>query len=137
MTILQLNQMKALSALLRRLAWCEFELIEACNAEAEQCDDGETRALFLRRAGAAQVHLFDLDSVIRALGAPPVTYTRCVRNAMLSGNNLQRAREKLAACYARVLQRTDIGPALRQLLTDNENEHCELDGACAARAVAA
>ena len=34
--------------------------------------------------------------------------------------------------YARVLARTDIGPALRQLLADNENEHCELDGAVAA-----
>lgn len=137
MTILQLNQMKALSALLRRLAWCEFELIEACNAEAERCDDGEARALYLRRAGVSQVHLFDLDSVIRALGAPPVTYTRCMRNAMLSGNDIQRAREKLAACYARVLARSDIGPALRQLLSDNENEHGELDGAVAARAYAA
>ena len=96
-----------LTRALRKLAWCEFELIEQCQQAAADADD-EARALLWHQASAAQVRLFDVDSALRELGEEPVRYSRCIRQAMLSSSRLGSVHERLAQAYRRLLARTDL-----------------------------
>lgn len=111
---------------LRGLAWCEFDLIEACHQAAYEVE-GEARALLMHQVGAAQVHLFDLDSVLRDGGGEPVRYARCIRHAMLSTGRLERIRARRADAYRQVLERTDLSPALRRMLRLNAAEVPQVD----------
>jgi hypothetical protein len=109
---------RGLTQALRQVAACEFELIEACHAAVADAEE-ETRGLLLHEAGAAQVHLFDVDNALRARGAEPVRYAACIRQALLSNDPLERIRRRRAQAYARLLARPDLGSELRRMVQLN------------------
>jgi hypothetical protein len=120
---------------LRRLAWGEFSLIEACYEAAAQSDDGEAHALLRQQANAAQEHLVELDNLLRRLGERPVSYARCVRHALLRSTGVAEMRRRLDGAYEQLLARADLPSALRRLLERHAAAHrkfTRVEAACAA-----
>jgi len=116
-------QTNPLSTLIKELVYDEFALLEACQTTAAEDEAG--RAELLLQAGAAQVHVFDFDSLLRDLGAAPVTYSGCIRRSLRSfGNRDWRgAARRLIERYRRTLLRSDLPDKIRRLVADSLSEH--------------
>ena len=67
---------------LYRIAALEYALIEACHAAAPGAHEDD-QARLASRAGAAQVHLFDLGTALHDLGEDSISYARCMRSALM------------------------------------------------------
>lgn len=107
----------------RRVAALEYALIEACHAAPiEPWQQVECIA----RAGVAQVHLFDLGTALHDLGDDSLSYSRCVRHALLQGGPLDAVLTRLLHEYERTLARHDLPDGLRVLLRANVVEHTRL-----------
>jgi hypothetical protein len=126
MTALKFSQKHQVAELLTRIAYAEFELMDSCEDASSEAD-GEARAYLLEQAGAAQVHIFDLDSRLRALDEQPVTYLRCLRRSLrtLGSRPPRAAAAVVIAQYDRALQR-HLPDELVELLAANRDEHVKL-----------
>lgn len=121
-----LNQLRRWGEAVRRVAALEYSLIDACHAASENAWDVE-RARLAARAGAAQVHLFDLGTALRELGDDSLSYSRCVRLAMLQGGRPEEVVRRLEREYARLMLQRELPERLRALLRANLAEHLGLD----------
>jgi hypothetical protein len=117
-----------LANLLKELVYDEFAVLEACQTTAAADESG--RAELLLQAGAAQVHVFDFDSLLRDLGAAPVTYSGCIRRSLRSfGNRDWRgAVRRLIERYQRTLRRGDLPEKIRRIVADSLSEHLAMRG---------
>jgi hypothetical protein len=136
MSALALNKAKRWAEAVRRLAALEYSLIDACHTEADGAFEVEQARLF-SRAGIAQVHLFDLGTVLRELGDTSLSYSRCVRLALLQGGRSDEVARRLEHEYVRLLAQPDMPEGLRVLLRANLAEHHTLGHAEHHAAVAA
>ena len=119
----QTNAQRALVDGVRRIASLEYALIEACHAEPAESWEYAQR---IARAGVAQVHLFDLGTALREMGDDSLSYSRCVRHALLESGTYADVMIRIQREYTRVLARKNIPDGLRVLLRTNELEHVEL-----------
>jgi hypothetical protein len=106
----------------RRIAALEYAFLEACEFAARSAGD----ALFSTRAGAAQVHLFDLGTALRELGDVSLSYSMCVRQSLLHGGTPEDVLRRLESESERALSHKDVPEGLRVLLRANLAEHRSL-----------
>lgn len=129
-----ISERRVLIEAVRRIAALEYALIEACHTE---CTDPWQQAQRIARAGAAQVHLFDLGTALRELGDDSLSYSRCVRHALLQGGKQNDLIVRLQREYVRLLDRKTMPDGLRVLLRANALEHRQLDAPERSAAVSA
>ncbi len=112
-----------LAGLVKELVYDEFALLEAC--QSSTAHDDVTRDELRLKAGAAQVHVFDFDSLLRDWGAEPVTYSGCVRRSLrsLRQHDWRDAVRRLVGRYRQILQRRDLPDKIRRLFADSLSEH--------------
>lgn len=111
---------------LYRIASLEYALIEACHASAASAWEDE-QARLAARAGAAQVHLFDLGTALRDLGEDSISYARCMRYALMYNGGHAELLERLEREYTRLLSKAELPDALRELLLANLAGHRGFD----------
>ena len=122
MNMLAINHNRPFLDQLRRVAALEYALIEACQLGGGDYQS-EDDAVLASRAGVAQVHMFDLGTALRELGDEGLSYSRCVRQAMLESGTHTEVLRRLEREYQRMLDRTDLPDGLRVLLRANLVEH--------------
>lgn len=111
---------------LHRIAALEYALIEACHADADGAWEVE-QARLAARAGAAQVHLFDLGTALRDLGEDSISYARCMRLALTMSGSHREILERLTREYTRLLAQEGLPDGLRGILRANLAEQRGLD----------
>jgi hypothetical protein len=112
-----------LAKVLGRLVYGEFELLEASQDEAAVAE-GVEAARLARQSGVAQIHIFEMDSLLRTIQRSPITYSRCVRNSLrgFSQRSAAQVRGSLIARYQDALM-GDLPPRVRDLLESHLAEH--------------
>jgi hypothetical protein len=106
----------------RRVAALEYALVEACHSATSETS-GVDAALYATRAGVAQVHLFDLGSVLRDLGDVSLSYSSCIRHALLQSGSPSEVLRRLERETQRAIDREDAPEGLKVLLKANLEEH--------------
>lgn len=106
----------------RRLAALEYALVESCHSDSSSVSELE-QAILASRAGTAQVHLFDLGTALRELGEESLSYSRCIRQALLQSGTHTEVLRRLEREYERLLDRQELPAGLRVLLRANLAEH--------------
>jgi hypothetical protein len=105
-----------------RIAAIEYALVDACH-DAARSAQGIISSLLATRAGAAQVHLFDLGSVLRELGDGSLSYSSFVRDAMLLPSDPDELLRRLERESEQTIKKSNVPDGLRVLLRANLAEH--------------
>lgn len=111
---------------LYRIAALEYALIEACHAAAQSAHEDD-QARLASRAGAAQVHLFDLGTALRDLGEDSISYARCMRSALMFNGTQAELLSRIVREYMRLLSKADLPASLGELLRANVSSHRGFD----------
>lgn len=119
-------QVRGWADALRRLAALEYALIDACHSAADTRWETD-RARLAARASAAQVHLFDIGSALRALGADSLSFSRCVRLAMSQSGRPDEILARIEREYRRLVAQREVPASLHSLVCANLAEHLGLD----------
>jgi hypothetical protein len=119
-TLSQRTSLDDVAAGIRRLVCNEFAVMEACQRAAEDAE-AELRARLLNRAGLCQVHMFDLESGLRALGGAPTGYANCARMS-LTAKSWHASLAELLGRY-RCLSLERLPNSLRALIEENVADH--------------
>ena len=104
------------------IAALEYTLVETFYAAASSAS-GFVAAAFSTRAGAAQVHLFDLGTALREMGDESLNYARCARQSLVQYGNADELLRRLERECRRIVEHKDVPDGLRVLLRANLAEH--------------
>ena len=111
---------------LYQIASLEYALIEACHSAAQVAPEDD-QARLASRAGAAQVHLFDLGTALRDLGEDSISYARCMRSALMCTGTHGELLARIVREYMRLLSKADLPASLGELLRANVASHRGFD----------